>query len=78
VRVVDLALEALEEGPPGWFWASALTATIVVSWFLAGADVKKYFELWKECGAQLLTFAGSIIGVWLAYKGFKGRRNGST
>lgn len=55
-------LRPLVNGPPGWFWAGALTTAVLVQ------------EFRGELSTQFAAYAGGLVTTWLGYRW--ARRNG--
>jgi len=60
-----------QKGLPGWIFATALTGTGVLTFWLAGLDYWRFFELWKVAGSSFATLNAGLISAWLGYRGFK-------
>lgn len=56
------------KGPPGWIIAILVTLNILLSWHLAGLGVAGYLALWAAAGTAMLSWSGTVVGLWLAYR----------
>jgi hypothetical protein len=58
------------EGPPGWFWTSVITATVVAIWWAAAFwGLKSAEEFWEKGSGSVIGFMGIVFIPWLTYKG---------
>jgi len=58
------------EGPPGWFWTSVITGTVVAIWWAAAFfGVQPAQEFWEKGGGTVIGFMGVVFIPWLTYKG---------
>ena len=71
-RTIQRSLRSFwQKGLPGWIFATALTGTGVFTFWLAGLDYARFFELWKVAGSSFATMNAGLISAWLGYRGFK-------
>lgn len=62
------SISTWRKGPPGWIVALAISLNVVVSWHLAGLNFAGYLSLWEAGGTALLSWSGTSVGLWLAYR----------
>lgn len=61
MSIRDRIRRAIENGPPGWMWAGALTTSVMIQ------------EFRGELSMQFAMYAGGLITAWLGYRGWKNR-----